>query len=86
MTSASSRPNPIHPIVAGTLVRATPARTEVEGRLGQLSVDDVLATELGPENQEELTNVIVALELLSRLLTPEVSDQPEAPTPGRQAG
>jgi DNA-binding MarR family transcriptional regulator len=55
-----------------TLVRTTPALKAVEGRLSRVSIDDVLARELAPEDTEQLTNVITALDLLSRLLTPEV--------------
>jgi DNA-binding MarR family transcriptional regulator len=55
-----------------TLVRTTPALKAVEGRLSRLSIDDALAGELAAGDQEELGDVIVALDLLSRLLTPEV--------------
>jgi DNA-binding MarR family transcriptional regulator len=64
-----------------TLVRTTPARKAVEGQLGSVPVDDILARELAPEDQEQLTDVIAALDLLARLLTPEVlsDDQPPGP-------
>jgi DNA-binding MarR family transcriptional regulator len=55
-----------------TLVRTTPALKAVEGRLSRLSIDDALAGELAAGDQEELGDVIAALDLLSRLLTPEV--------------
>jgi DNA-binding MarR family transcriptional regulator len=66
-----------------TLVRTTPVINDVEGRLSQVSIDDVLAKELTPEHEEDLINVIAALELLSRLLTPEVyADGAKTPTSG----
>jgi DNA-binding MarR family transcriptional regulator len=69
-----------------TLVRTTPARNDVEVRLSQVSIDDVLAKELGPEGEEDLAVVIAALDLLSRLLTPEVaSDEAEKPSSGTAA-
>jgi DNA-binding MarR family transcriptional regulator len=68
-----------------TLVRTTPALNEVGGRLSQVSIDDVVAKELAPEHEEELVKVIAALDLLSRLLTPEVlADDAETSTPRRK--
>jgi DNA-binding MarR family transcriptional regulator len=62
-----------------TLVRTTPGFNAVQERLGRVSIDDLVARELGDEDQGELTDVIAALELLSRLLTPEVlSEEPES--------
>jgi DNA-binding MarR family transcriptional regulator len=62
-----------------TLVRTTPALKASRGRLGSVSIDDILAKELADEDQGELNDVIAALDLLSRLLTPEVlSDDAEA--------
>jgi len=55
-----------------TLVRTTPALEKVHERLGPLAVDDILAQELAAEDRGELTDVLAALELLSRVLTPEV--------------
>jgi len=68
-----------------TLVRTTPALNAVQGRLEKVSIDDLLASELAAGDQEELTAVIVALDLLARLLTPEVlSDDAEtSPRRGR---
>jgi DNA-binding MarR family transcriptional regulator len=63
-----------------TLVRRTPALNQVEGRLTQVSIDGVVAKELTPEHEEELTEVMAALDLLSRVLTPEVLAQ-DAETP-----
>jgi DNA-binding MarR family transcriptional regulator len=57
-----------------TLVRTTPALKAIHGRLGAVSIDDVLAGELAAEDQDEFCNMIAALDLLSRLLTPEVGD------------
>jgi DNA-binding MarR family transcriptional regulator len=54
-----------------TLVRRTPALNAVEARLEQVPIDEILAKELAAEDQGELTDVIAALELLSRLFTPE---------------
>ncbi|MFZ0667141.1 MAG: MarR family transcriptional regulator [Acidimicrobiales bacterium] len=55
-----------------TLVRTTPAIGAVEGRLGRVSIDDIVAKEMAPETRDELPDAIAALDLLSRLLTPEV--------------
>jgi DNA-binding MarR family transcriptional regulator len=78
-----TRPDPLDR--RRTLVRTTPALKEVEGRLRQVSIDEVIAKELPPEHEEELTNVITALNLLSRLLTPEVlGDHAETATPRRR--
>jgi DNA-binding MarR family transcriptional regulator len=55
-----------------TLVRTTPGLNAVQERLGRVSIDDLLSRELGDADQGELADVIAALELLSRLLTPEV--------------
>jgi DNA-binding MarR family transcriptional regulator len=55
-----------------TLVRTTPQITEVQERLGSVSIDGILADELTAEHRDELSDVVSALDLLSRLLTPEV--------------
>jgi DNA-binding MarR family transcriptional regulator len=69
-----------------TLVRTTPAINAVEVRLSQVSIDEVLAKELGPGHEEDLTEVMAALDLLSRLFTPEaVPDEAERPTSERNA-
>jgi DNA-binding MarR family transcriptional regulator len=70
-----------------TLVRTTPTINDVEVRLSQVSIDDVLAKELAPEHEKELANVIASLDLLSRLLTPEAltsdADTPESVIKGQ---
>jgi hypothetical protein len=38
-----------------------------------VTIDDILAKELGAAAHDELPGVLAALDLLSRLLTPEVS-------------
>jgi hypothetical protein len=64
------------------LVRTTPALKAVEGRLGSVPIDDILAKELAVEDREQLPDVVTALDLLSRLLTPEVlSDEEQASPP-----
>jgi hypothetical protein len=55
-----------------TLVRPAPTINDVGVRLSQVSIDDVVAKELAPEHEKELPDVLAALDLLSRLLTPEV--------------
>jgi DNA-binding MarR family transcriptional regulator len=55
-----------------TLVRTTPAPSGVRDRLSRLTIDDLIAKELASDDRAELTEVIAALDLLSRLLTPEV--------------
>jgi DNA-binding MarR family transcriptional regulator len=66
-----------------TLVRATPALKAIEGRLGPVSIDDVIARELAAGDRAALTNVIAALDLLSRLLTPEVMSEDAGTSPPR---
>jgi DNA-binding MarR family transcriptional regulator len=68
-----------------TLVRTTPALNAIQERLGSVSIVEVLAKELALEDQGELDDVIAALELLSRLLTPEVlsDDVQTSLLPGR---
>jgi DNA-binding MarR family transcriptional regulator len=55
-----------------TLVRPTPAVNDIEVSLSQVTIDDVVAKELTPEHEGEIPDVLAALDLLSRLLTPEV--------------
>jgi DNA-binding MarR family transcriptional regulator len=55
-----------------TLVRTTPGLNPVKGRLSRLSIDGIVAKELAPEDRDELAEVLAALDLLYRLLTPEV--------------
>jgi DNA-binding MarR family transcriptional regulator len=69
-----------------TLVRTTPTINDVEVRLSQVSIDDVVVKELAPEHEKELSNVIAALDLLSRLLTPEaLASDADAPGSVRKA-
>jgi DNA-binding MarR family transcriptional regulator len=55
-----------------TLVRTTPALREIGQQAGQFSIEAVLASWLTPEQQGELPEAVAALDLLARLLTPEV--------------
>ena len=55
-----------------TLVRATPALDAVVERLAPPSVEDFLANELALEDQEQVPAALAALDLLARLLIPEV--------------
>ena len=55
-----------------TLVRATPALDAVVERLAPSPVEDFLANELALEDEEQVTAALAALDLLARLLTPEV--------------
>jgi DNA-binding MarR family transcriptional regulator len=65
-----------------TLVCTSAAQNPVKGRLSRVSIDDIVAEELAPEDRDEITDVIAALDLLSRLLTPEVrSDDAEISAP-----
>lgn len=69
-----------------TLVRASAAVKGINDRLAQISIDDLVAQELSNEGEGELDDVIAAINLLSRLLTPEVranDDETSLPrTPG----
>jgi DNA-binding MarR family transcriptional regulator len=68
-----------------TLVRTTPALEAIQDRLGSVPIDDILARELAADNQ--LTDVIAAIDLLSRLLIPEVmSDDEETSRPRERTG
>ena len=84
--AARERPDPLDR--RRTLVRTTPALKAVEERLGSVSIDDILARDLAAEDREELTDVIAALDLLSRLLTPEVlsDDEETSPVPHELLG
>lgn len=55
-----------------TLVRTTPAVNSMAEGLPPMPVDDILARELAPEDQEQMPDALAALDLLARLLTPEV--------------
>jgi DNA-binding MarR family transcriptional regulator len=58
-----------------TLVRTTPEITTVQERLGSVSIDEIVAKELTPDHEPELAQVIAALDLLSRILTPEAHER-----------
>jgi DNA-binding MarR family transcriptional regulator len=55
-----------------TLVRPTPALDAVVARLAPVSIEDLLTNELAPEDREQVSAALAALDLLARLLTPEV--------------
>jgi DNA-binding MarR family transcriptional regulator len=55
-----------------TLVRTTAARRAIASRLAATSIDDSIAKELSDDDQGEIDDVMAAIELLSRVLTPEV--------------
>lgn len=55
-----------------TLVRTTPARGVIQRRIEVESIDDIIAAELAVDDRAQVANVAAALDLLSRLLTPEV--------------
>jgi len=63
-----------------TLVRTTPALNSVAEGLPPMSIDDILAKELAPEDQKQVPNALAALDLLARLLTPEVFADDAQPT------
>lgn len=54
-----------------TLVRITPAAIRRAAKRGTASVDDVLAVVLGTGDEQELAEVVAALEMLARRLTPK---------------
>jgi hypothetical protein len=50
-----------------------------------MSIDDILAKELAPEDRKQVPNALAALDLLARLLTPEVfADDEGISQPTRQ--
>jgi DNA-binding MarR family transcriptional regulator len=55
-----------------TLVRTTPALKAIPNRLGQVSIEDIVAKELDLDDQSRVTEVIEALDLVARLIIPEV--------------
>jgi DNA-binding MarR family transcriptional regulator len=65
-----------------TLVRTTPALETVGRRFDEVSISDALARELAVEDQDQVTAAVAALELLARLLTPEVLDDDTETLPG----
>lgn len=73
-----------------TLVRTTPALRVIGQSARQVPIDAVLAKELTPEQQDRGPEAIAALDVLARLLTPEVfaddetgSRRPGLAGPGR---
>ncbi|MGH2871529.1 MAG: MarR family winged helix-turn-helix transcriptional regulator [Solirubrobacteraceae bacterium] len=64
-----------------TVVRATPALREVGRSAEEFPIDDALAEALASEQEEEVGAALAALEVLARLLTPEVFDDDHEPTP-----
>ena len=69
-----------------TLVRASPAVKGINDRLAQISIDDLVAQELSNEGEGELDDVIAAINLLSRLLTPEVRSNDDETSLSRTPG
>lgn len=65
-----TRPDPLDR--RRTLVRPIPALDAVVERLAPVSIEDFLARELAVEDQEQVPAALAALDLLARLLTPEV--------------
>jgi DNA-binding MarR family transcriptional regulator len=55
-----------------TLVRTTPALREIGQSAGQVPIDAVLAKGLTAEQQGQVPEAVAALDVLARLLTPEV--------------
>ncbi|MGD0606441.1 MAG: helix-turn-helix domain-containing protein [Streptosporangiaceae bacterium] len=70
-----------------TLVRTTPALNSVaEEGLAPMSINDILANELALDDQEQVPGALAALDLLARLLTPEVfGDDAGTSEPARPA-
>ncbi len=64
-----------------TLVRTTPALKAVQGRLGSVPIDDILAKVLAVEDRGQVPEVVAALDLLTRLLTPEVVCEDQVTSP-----
>jgi DNA-binding MarR family transcriptional regulator len=64
-----------------TLVRTTPALKTVQARVPPVSIEEILAREVAADDRDQLADVIAAVELLSRVLTPEVlaDDAPTSP-------
>lgn len=68
-----------------TLVRTTPRMVQRGEQRGSSPIEAVLAKHLGPEHDDELAEVLAALEVLARLLTPEVTPAgTPSPTGGRE--
>ncbi len=58
-----------------TLVRATPAAIEAGARVGLVPVEEILGRELPDDRAGDVAQAVAALELLVRLLAPEVLGQ-----------
>lgn len=56
-----------------TLVHATARMTQRGQQRGGSPIDVVVAKQLEPEHEDQLDEVLAALDLLARLLTPEVT-------------
>lgn len=63
-----------------TLVRATARLMQRGEQRGGSPIEGVLATQLGPEHEDQVGEALAALDLLSHLLTPEVTPA-GAPSP-----
>jgi len=64
-----------------TIVRATPALREVGRTAPEFPVDALLAKALAAGQQAHVGEALAALELLARLLTPEVFDEDDDSPP-----
>jgi DNA-binding MarR family transcriptional regulator len=64
-----------------TVVRATPGLREVGRSAAEFPVDAVLAKALAAEQHDHVGEALAALEVLARLLTPEVFDEDDASPP-----
>jgi DNA-binding MarR family transcriptional regulator len=62
-----------------TVVRATPALREVGRSAPEFPVGAVLSKALAAEQQDHVGEALAALEVLARLLTPEVFEDHESP-------
>jgi DNA-binding MarR family transcriptional regulator len=67
-----------------TLVRTTPALETTTKGLSSVSISDALAKELAAEDKDQVTEAVAALDLLARLLTPEVLDDDTDASPPPQ--
>ena len=64
-----------------TVVRATPALREVGRSAPEFPVDAMVAKAMAAEQQDHVGEALAALEVLARLLTPEVFDEDDDPPP-----
>jgi DNA-binding MarR family transcriptional regulator len=58
-----------------TLVRATRGMSERAEQRGGTPIETVIAKQLGPEHEDQIGEALAALDVLARLLTPEVTSQ-----------